>query len=587
MKKIVLLSFFALCATSGMAQNYREEFDKFTKNIKETYHEFRNRINKEYADFIRQNWPEREVLPALERPLDDKPIPPVFFPEKDLGKEYEGKALPYLDIIPAAEPSLQPLPIIPIDEMPLTKPIFTINNDNRLEVTPVEIDARPILPKDGTIINKPVIDTKPGEGLAVKPIDIAVKPNVPKGTTDINKPMVDNKPDKGLAINPVDIEVKPRTVEKYFAFKFWNTDGMVRIDESHRFKLKNCSANSIADAWELCSGDNYRNLIYDCLMLRETFQLCDWAYLQMLQELSKAFFGGECNEATFLTAYIYCQSGYKMRMATNKDGKKLFLLVASQELITGKSYFQFDGEKYYVMDNSQETRLNVCKAAFEKEQSMSLAMPKAPLFAMEVAGTRNLVSKRFPEIQATVSSNKNLLDFYGKYPSTYNAQDDFMRRWALYANKPMAEDMKDELYPALEKAIEGYPVKDAVNRLLNFVQTSLAYEYDDKVWGHDRAFFAEESLHYPFCDCEDRAILFSRIIRDLLELDVVLVYYPGHLATAVHIPGNEKGDYVMLENKRFTICDPAFIGANAGFSQPNVDKTQIKLVLLEKGETEM
>ena len=34
MKKIVLLSFFALCATSGMAQNYREEFDKFTAKMK-------------------------------------------------------------------------------------------------------------------------------------------------------------------------------------------------------------------------------------------------------------------------------------------------------------------------------------------------------------------------------------------------------------------------------------------------------------------------------------------------------------------------------------------------------------------------
>ena len=44
-------------------------------------------------------------------------------------------------------------------------------------------------------------------------------------------------------------------------------------------------------------------------------------------------------------------------------------------------------------------------------------------------------------------------------------------------------------------------------------------------------------------NCEDRAILFTRIVRDLLGLKCILIYYPGHLASAVfrtlsaaHIP---------------------------------------------------
>ena len=578
-KKIAILSLLALCATSGMAQSYREQFEAFKKESAKTYNDFRNEINKKYADFIRQHWPEREVLPALEKPLEDKPVPPVFFPEEDLNKEYEGEALPYVKI-PVVEPAPQPLPIIPIDAIPITKPIFALNGDKRLEVKPVDIDARPIVPWNATTINKPVIDAKPGEDLAVKPVDIDVRPIVPKDGTTINKPVIDGKQeDRGVAVKPIDIEVKPIPVEKFFAFKFWDTEGMVRLDENHRFKLKDCSNNSIADAWEHCSGDNYRNLIYDCLKLRETYQLCDWAYLNMLQDLSRAFFGGECNEATFLTAYLYCQSGYKMRMA--RSGEKLCLLVGSKEPIAGKGYLLIGGEKFYNLSDSKATKFSVCEVAFEKEQSLSLVVAQNPLFSVKETDTRDLVSKRYPEITATIKSNKNLLDFYETYPSIYNVEDDFMRRWAIYANTPLADDIKEDLYPALEKAVEGYPVKDAVNRLLNFVQTSLKYEYDDKVWGCDRAFFAEESLHYPFCDCEVRAILFSRIIRDILELEAVLVYYPGHLATAIHIPGNEKGDYVMLDGKRFTICDPAFIGANAGFSQPNVDKTQIRLVSLE------
>ena len=62
----------------------------------------------------------------------------------------------------------------------------------------------------------------------------------------------------------------------------------------------------------------------------------------------------------------------------------------------------------------------------------------------------------------------------------------------MYANTPMSEDVKRQIYPDLKAAINGCDQLTAVNKLLNFVQTGFEYEYDDKVWGDDRAFFAEE-----------------------------------------------------------------------------------------------
>lgn len=43
---------------------------------------------------------------------------------------------------------------------------------------------------------------------------------------------------------------------------------------------------------------------------------------------------------------------------------------------------------------------------------------------------------------------------------------------------------------------------------VEFCTNGFVYEYDDKVWGGDSAFFAEESLYYPYYDCEGRFILF-------------------------------------------------------------------------------
>ena len=93
--------------------------------------------------------------------------------------------------------------------------------------------------------------------------------------------------------------------------------------------------------------------------------------------------------------------------------------------------------------------------------------------------------------------------------------------------------------------------------------------------------FADESLYYPYCDCEDRSILFTRMVRDLVGLPCILIYYPGHLATAVCFEEQVNGDYIMLGNKRFVTCDPTYIGAPIGATMPDMDNQSAKVILLE------
>jgi hypothetical protein len=160
--------------------------------------------------------------------------------------------------------------------------------------------------------------------------------------------------------------------------------------------------------------------------------------------------------------------------------------------------------------------------------------------------------------------------------------NNFMTRWAMYANMPFEASVRENLLPALKKYIEGKSQKESVERLLNWVQTAFVYEYDDKVWGGDRAFFAEETLYYPYCDCEDRSILLSRLVRDLLGLKVILVYYPGHLAMAVHFTEDVKGDYIELNKEHYVVCDPTYIGAPVGRTMPRMNNQTATVILLEQ-----
>ncbi|MBQ8519993.1 MAG: hypothetical protein IJ456_01145 [Bacteroides sp.] len=420
---------------------------------------------------------------------------------------------------------------------------------------------------------------KPKDELPVPPVtfpeedkDEPVK-DTPKPYEEV-VPVVEPEPQP----KPVEpIREQPQPDEETFTFDFFQTTCKVRLGDKHRFALASCDMNVLANAWERLAGSEYNNVIRDCLELRIRHRLCDWAYLLMLQELSDAYFGKGTNESTLLCAYLYCQSGYQMRLGLGNG--RLYLLVASQHQIYECAYWDIEGMFYYPF-NCQEESLEICGASFPNEQPLSLLVSDIPLLAEQSSDSRMLQSERYQDIKVQVASDKNLISFFDTYPSSMIGEN-FCTRWAFYANTPMSERIKKQLYPSLRNAIQGCSQQEAANKLLNFVQTAFVYEYDDKVWGGDRAFFAEENLYYPYCDCEDRSILFSRLVRDLLGLKVLLVYYPGHLATAVCFTDSVSGDYILFNKRKYVVCDPTYIGAPVGATMPDMDNGSATVILLE------
>lgn len=381
-------------------------------------------------------------------------------------------------------------------------------------------------------------------------------------------------------INPVEPikEVEENEEEQEFCsmpFSFFGTDLKVRLDEGRRIDLGEVTPDRVADALQYFSTKEYDNLLFDCLRIRDEHKLCDWAYLLMLKSLTDQYSGAGTDESALLLGYLYCQSGYKVRFAT--DDTRLYLLVASDHIIYDKGSYSVKGETYYPLENVTGS-LYICEAAFPKERTLSLYIPEQPVLGEGEMQTRRITSKRYPEVSVEVGVNKNLLDFYDSYPSSC-IENDFTTRWAMYANTPMNGKVKERIYPVLQEKLAGKTQLDAVNRLLNFVQTGFVYEYDEKVWGNDRVFFAEETLHYPFCDCEDRAILFTRLVRDILDMECVLVYYPGHLAAAVHFDEQPGGTYYTAANgTSYTLCDPTFIGASVGMEMPQFENSKVTLI---------
>lgn len=421
-------------------------------------------------------------------------------------------------------------------------------------------------------VPKPKDDPKPP---VVKPEDDKDDKNEshPVVIEDVIPPVV--TPPQPQPVQP--IKEVPVVEDKRVSFSFYGTLLSVRFNVDDKVILKENDERGIAKALSSYKEEAYDNMLIDCLELRKDLCLNDWGYLQLLKSLTYKVHGGKNNSATLMLAYLFMQSGYKMRLALCSN--ELYVLYATNHVIYESNSYRIDGDVYYGVEPLPD-RLHVCEASFPKEQSLSLVMGANPKLAKKNGNTRQIASKRYQDVKTNVRVNKNLMNFYTDYPSSMIGED-FMTRWAIYANTPIADDVKEQLYPQLHSFISGKSVLESANILLNWVQTGFEYEYDNKVWGGDRAFFAEESLYYPYCDCEDRAILYTRLVRDLLGLKCILVFYPGHLACAVNFPGTVNGDYILLEGKKYIITDPTYIGASVGVTMPDVNNSKVRVILLE------
>ena len=544
MKRIILLSLSIICANVIFAQmsefrklqeRYQQRFQQIRSSQQEKFDEYRKKQNERYVEFMREQWEQFNSMPAI-KPKEEKPVPPVIYKEPTPTPEPEPEPSPAPEPEPAPAPEPEPAPTPEPEPAPAPEPEPAPAPEPEPAPAP---EPEPVIIKDDNVV---VIDTTP------LPAPSPIAP-----------------------IAPIEQE------KQIVGINLYGTLVSVAFPKECDLKINNISEQDLASAWEYLTDSRFDMTIASCLQNKKDLALCDWAYMQMVRNISRKKFGNT-NESVVMTAFLMAQAGYKIRLAYAEN--RVYMLIASHQNLYNMTYYNIDNEKFYLVDNANVKTMYICAATYENEQKMSLQIRQEQNFDFEPSEVRTLKSTK--GIETNVQVNTNMVDFYGDYPSGYY-DDNFVTRWANYANTKLEKNVQEALYADLKQAIEGKTQIQAVNLLLNWVQTAFVYGYDNDIWGKDRAFFASETLYYPYSDCEDRSILFSQLIRDLLHLDVLLIYYPGHLATAVNVSDDQvQGDYLLYDNKKFIVCDPTYINAPAGKTMPEMDNSTAKVAFLSK-----
>ena len=580
-------------------QRVSENYAKQRKEMIERYLAYRDSVLKEFVAALGKDWEEETSDKPLPMPVDNSVPPEIIKDEPEVAPTPEPAPEPEKEVTPAPEPEKEvtpaPEPKKEVTPAPEPKKEVTPAPEPKKEVTPApEPKKEPKAePKKDVKKDKKKDSTKDKKkGSKAKPQPKAEpKPSKPRNNGSIAG-VGRIKIDEVIEVPSIKARVQPKpfvpviipegtTVTQKCEFDFFGSHIAIAIDDDCRFKLESNDNQGVAKAvGALSKNDKYNVVLKDCLNAREKLKLNDWAYYSMLIKLGETFFGEKCNEATLLSAYLYCMSGYQMRFAFDRSTRKLLILVACEQLVSGAPYCRYDGVKFFIFSteaNSASVELEWCTYALPKEKAMSLWMKDEPQFADDARLVKHRPYQAAQPVAYKV--NKNLIDFYNTYPVPSTDGDDYSR-WIYYAQTPLSANAQASVYPELRKQIAGKSTFEQLRTIMYFIE---GYRYckDDDVWGHDRAFFPDETLFYPMSDCEDHAILFSRLVRDLIGLPTALVYYPGHLAAAVCVDDDIPGDYFVTGNTKYLVCDPTIYYGGPGKTMTQMVGKPAKLILIK------
>lgn len=335
----------------------------------------------------------------------------------------------------------------------------------------------------------------------------------------------------------------------------------VAINDAKKIKLENIDEKSVAKAWGQLDSNSqaYEQIISDCCALKEDMHLNGWAMLNLCKAIADNIQGEDTNESAVVLAYLMNQFSYDVHLCKANNTKLLPIYASNVELFFIPRY-KLGGKIYNVLCKEESLKKVVF---YEKVKYLADVEPigfdhAAYInFDSKQENTKQFTSKFNGRMTVNVGVNQSLMDYYESVP--------LINDWSFYARQPMSPSVKAQVIPSLKRAIAGKPERDAANDIIHFVQSAFKYEVDEKQFGRERTFFKEELFYHPYSDCEDRAILFSDLIRQLLGLDAVLLHYENHLATAVKFNTSFSGHYLEIDRQKYMICDPTCQYSEVGY----------------------
>jgi len=344
------------------------------------------------------------------------------------------------------------------------------------------------------------------------------------------------------------------------------------------FSMMKTDNKKIAEFWDKVSRINHDPIINYSNKVRDELQLNDWGYVLLINDFANTVFKGYDSKLINLyNWFLLTRAGYQIRIGY--DQNDVYLLYAVEYNVFNTKYYTLDGEQFYVIDLNEKKQSPSSIFTYtgsHKGQSKKLNL-KITEFP-NLGDSKNVKSRTLSfsyedkDYSIPVSVDRNLIAYFEYFPLT---------ELPIFFTSSMSEASKKSIYEVLAPAIADMNEEEAVNFILRFVQTAFDYQTDQDQFDREKYMIPEETLFYPYSDCDDRSILFANLVQELTGLDVVGLRYSKHLATAVAFSNDVAGDHHYKSGKKYVVADPTYINATVGMTMTQYKSEKPEIVSLQ------
>jgi len=308
-------------------------------------------------------------------------------------------------------------------------------------------------------------------------------------------------------------------------------------------------------------SERLKKITRELFLLSTTKQLSDWGFFYLLRIASASVFK-DLNDQVLFTWASLQQCGFDVKIAYNKED--IFLLAKFKEKLFNTLYITISGKNYDLLNFPTQTSFAEGVQSYEPDypgqvKPLSVFLTMLPRFA----NNPEYKELHFEKDTITVALNINLIDFFKDYPAC---------ELVVYFNTPVSQHAMESFDRILVPLFSGKSEKEKVAILLNLMHESFPYKPDQEQFGKESYLFPDEALFYPFTDCEDRAILLSQLLSHYTTLSTVGLEYPDHVSVAIKFTEPIMGDYIVLNENKYFICDPTYLGAEIGMAMDSMKK---------------
>lgn len=524
-----------------------QTFEEYKRQMATEYQEYKDARDKEFVSFLKQQWTEFQEFKGV--PQNKAPKP---------------QKLPVA--LPPPEERIAETPPKKVSETPPPAPLNLPSS--KAKATPPAVVKSTPAPEPAA----PLAKEPPPVKVAEKPIPLApvVAPVIapplvaPPAVAKLPEPVM---PAPKLPPAPLAEPGKKNVTLDYFGMTL-----TLSYAPEMNTPLNSLNQNALSDYWGTLSKTDYEGLLAQLTAYQKSLKLNDWGTYVLVDKLARHIEQGKENETVLLSWFLLSKLGFDTKIGYNEQ--KVYLMAVIGHPVYQVAYFVDGAKKYYVLSNTGRIAsagsLYTYKGNYPNANTaLTFQIKMIPLLAGDLK-TRTL-NFQYGGQRYNINAQyaPRLMDYYKNFP-----QSDYPIYFAANSTDTPMSGLLSQLAPLLK----GKSEEDAVNLLLRFVQTSFPYQTDDQQFHYEKVMLPEETLFYPYSDCEDRTILFGYLVKNLLGLPVVALHFSDHLAAAVAFSTPVQGDAYTFKGKRFVVSDPTYINANAGMTMPQYKNSQPELI---------